>query len=293
MMTEKLRHYIERANERGLLRWLPDKPCLRLLYWARLGRRLNLKNPQTYNEKLQWMKLYSRKPEYTAMVDKYEVKKYIADKIGEEYVVPTLGVWDRFEDIDFSALPGQFVLKCTHDSGGLVVVRDKEKMDIAAAKAKIEKSMKINYYFHGREWPYKNVKPRIIAEQYIEDRELGELRDYKWYCFHGVPRLMAIFCGRAAGATTADYFDMDFSPVILSWGYSQAQTAPEKPKNFEKMQKFAQVLSEGLLSLRVDFYEVNGQVYVGELTFFDGSGFDRIEPVQWDETMGSWVQLPM
>ena len=276
-----------------LLNWMPDKFYLRLQYWARLDRRLNLKNPRMYNEKLQWLKLYDRRPEYTTMVDKYEVKKYLADKIGEEYVVPNLGVWDRVEDIDFDALPDQFVLKCTHDSGGLVVVRDKAQLDIAAAGQKIRQCQKTNYYYSGREWPYKHVKPRILAEKYIEDFAVGELRDYKWYCFHGVPKLMAIYCGRAADATTADFFDMDFNHVDMTWGYDMAAVPPEKPETFAQMERLARTLSEGIPCLRVDFYEVDGQVYVGELTFFDGSGFDPIEPKEWNERMGAWLTLPM
>ena len=189
MNTKALRNYIVRANEKGFFHWLPDKPFLCLLYWARMGSRLNLKNPQTFNEKLQWLKLYNRKSEYTAMVDKYEAKKYVADKIGEEYIIPTLGVWDRFEEIDFDTLPARFVLKCTHDSGGLVIVRDKTQLDLQAAKRKIDRSLRNNYYLHSREWPYKNIKPRIIAEQYMSDggnqTDPGDLTDYKCMCFHG------------------------------------------------------------------------------------------------------------
>lgn len=292
MNTERICHYIDRANDRGFFHWLPDRYCLHLLYWVRLKKRLNLKEPQTLNEKLQWMKLFDRKPVYTTMVDKYEAKKYIADKIGEEYVIPALGVWDNYDEIDFDSLPSQFVLKCTHDSGGLAIVRDKTQFNVADAREKFEKSLKTNYYYHGREWPYKNVKPRILAERYCEDGEYGELRDYKWYCFHGEPKLMAIFCGRSVGATTADFFDDAFNPVDLTWGYENAETTPDKPKNFEKMKQFATVLSENVPFLRVDFYEVNGALYVGELTFFDGSGFDRIEPEEWDEKMGSWINLP-
>jgi len=154
---------------RGWLNFLSDKMYLKLIYRAKLGKKLDLKNPKTFNEKLQWLKLYNRKPEYTKMVDKYEVKKYVADLIGEEYVIPTLGVWEKFDDIDFDSLPNQFVLKCTHDSGGLVICKDKSKLDIASAKSKIENSLKRNYYKYGREWPYKNVKPRIIAEKFMID----------------------------------------------------------------------------------------------------------------------------
>ena len=161
-----------------------------------------------------------------------------------------------------------------------------------AAGKKIEKSLKRNYYLHGREWPYKNVKPRIIAERYLEDMETGELRDYKWYCFQGIPRLMAIFCGRSKGATTADYFDTSFQPIMLNWGYKNAAVSPKKPENFEKMRQFAELLSKDMPFLRVDFYELNGKLYLGELTFFDGSGFDLIEPEEWDKKMGAWIDLP-
>ena len=216
MIMENLRYYIVRANDEGLLKWMPDKHCLYLLYWARTGKRLNLKNPQTFNEKMQWLKLNYRKPEFGDMVDKYEAKKFMADRVGEEHIIPTLGVWDRFDDIDFDALPDQFVLKCTHDSGGLVVVRDKSKLDMAEARQKIEQSLKNNWFYHGREWPYKHIKPRIIAENYIEDLETGELRDYKWYCFNGVPKLMAIVCGRSVKAVTADFFDCSFNYISVS-----------------------------------------------------------------------------
>lgn len=155
---------------------LPDKAFIKLKYKDKFGKKINLNNPQTFNEKLQWLKLYDRNPEYTKMVDKYEVKKYVASIIGEEYIIPTLGVWNKFEDIDFNKLPDQFVLKCTHDSGGLVICKDKSKLDINEAKKKIEKSLKINYYYLSREWPYKNVKPQIIAEKYMVDESRNRVK---------------------------------------------------------------------------------------------------------------------
>lgn len=273
-------------------KWLPDEPYLKLVYYAHLGRKLDLKNPQSYNEKLQWLKIYDRRPEYTRMVDKYEAKKYIAEKIGEEYTIPTLGVWDDPEEIDFENLPDQFVLKTTHDSGGVVVCTDKAKLDIPATREKLRTSLKREYFYWGREWPYKNVTPRIIAEMYMEDTKTGELRDYKWYCFDGKPKLMAIFCGRGKGATTADYFDEEQRHVDLSWGYSTAKTEPEKPASYTQMKQMAAELSKEIPCLRVDFYEVNGKPYVGELTFFDGAGFDLIQPREWDERIGTWITLP-
>lgn len=292
MIMEDLRYYIVRANDEGLLKWMPDKHCLYLLYWARTGKRLNLKNPQTFNEKMQWLKLNYRKPEFGDMVDKYEAKKFMADRVGEEHIIPTLGVWDRFDDIDFDVLPDQFVLKCTHDSGGLVVVRDKSKLDMAEARKKIEQSLKNNWFYHGREWPYKHIKPRIIAENYIEDLETGELRDYKWYCFNGVPKLMAIVCGRSVKAVTADFFDCSFNYIDLRCLYPKAKVAPEKPKTFDQMCEFAGILSRNVPFMRVDFYEANGHCYVGEMTFYHGSGFDLHEPKEWEDRLGTWLELP-
>ena len=176
---------ISSLNRRNLLNWMPDKMYIEMLYKVRMGRKLNLDNPQTFNEKLQWLKLYDRKPEYTTMVDKAAVKDYVADKIGSEYIIPTLGVWEHFDDIDFDQLPNQFVLKCNHDSGGLVICKDKASLDMEAAREKIESSLKRNFYYHSREWPYKNVKPCIIAEKYMVDESGTELKDYKFYCFGG------------------------------------------------------------------------------------------------------------
>lgn len=291
MNTELLRNYLERASDRGLFNWLPDKYHLYLLYWARLGKWLNLKNPQTFNEKLQWLKLYNRKTEYTAMVDKYEAKKYIASVAGEEFVIPTLGVWDRFEDIDFQDLPDQFVLKCTHDSGGFVICRDKTKLDMTAVEEKIRKSLKTNYFFHGREWPYKNVKPRILAEAYVEDTADDALTDYKFYCFNGTPQIMYISKDHGKEPFT-DFFDMEFHHLPIIIQDPNAEVMPERPAQFDQMKQFAAMLSRDIPFLRVDFYEVSGKLYIGELTFFDGSGFELVEPKEWNEKMGTWIRLP-
>lgn len=291
MNTDVLRHYIERANERGFFNWLSDKHYIYLQYWARTGKWLNLKNPQTFNEKLQWLKLNDRKPIYSQMVDKYEAKKHIASVVGEKYTIPTYGVWERFEEIDFDSLPNQFVLKCTHDSGGLVVVKDKTKMDKAAAKDKIERSLKKNYYLHGREWPYKAVKPRIIAEKFLEDTINDALTDYKFFCFHGQPKLMYISKDRGNEPRT-DFFDMEFNHLPIKVRDPNADVMPEKPKQFERMQQLAKQLSEGIPHLRVDFYLVNENIYVGELTFFHMGGFTQIQPEEWNVKMGNWIDLP-
>lgn len=274
----------------SLLRFIPDEPYLKLMFLLKQGQFLNLNNPRAYNEKLQWLKLHNRKPVYTRMVDKYEAKQYVASIIGEEYIIPTLGVWDRFEDIDFDALPDQFVLKCTHDSGGLVICRDKSKLDLEAARKKINTSLKTNFYWVGREWPYKNVKPRIIAEEYLQD-DSNDLKDYKLYTIHGVTKAIMVAQGRQAGKTTADFFDPNFQPLHFTWGYPNAERSPAKPSAMTEMMEIAEKLSKESPVLRVDLYQVRGKIYFGELTFFDGSGFDRIVPRSMDYELGKYINL--
>ena len=227
-----------------------------------MGKKLNLKNPKTYNEKLQWMKLYDRNPLYTRLVDKYEVKPYVAERIGQEYIIPTLGVWDRVEDIDFDALPDQFVLKCTHDSGGLVICRDKSKLNIEEAKRKLNKSLKNNFFYVGREWPYKNVKPRILAEAYMEDTATAELRDYKFFCFDGVVKAMFVATDRQKEGEEVkfDFYDADYNHLPFRQGHPNANRPTEKPATFEQMRQLAEKLSRGLPQVRVDLYEVNGKI---------------------------------
>ncbi len=288
--------------QRAILRWerrgyydrLPDELYLRLVYLGRTGKLLNLKNPQKYNEKLQWLKLYDRKPEYTRMVDKYEAKLYVAERIGQEYIIPTYGVWDSFDEIDFDSLPNQFVLKTTHDCGGLVICTDKAKLDMDKARQTIENHMHRPYYLHGREWPYKNVKPRILAEQYMEDLKTRELRDYKFFCFDGEVKALFIATERqlAGEETKFDFFDAEYNHLPFINGHPNASKLPEKPVCFEQMKVLAGKLSEGIPHLRVDFYEVDGKIYFGELTFSHWSGMVPFEPEQWDYTFGSWIKLP-
>lgn len=275
-----------------LLNWMPDKPYLQIFYYAEFGRFIDFKNPKTFNEKLNWLKLYYRRPDLITLVDKYEVKKYIADKIGEQYVIPTLGVWDKFEDINFNELPNQFVLKCTHDSGGLVVCKDKSKLDLKKAKEKIEKSLANNYYLWTREWSYKGVKPRIIAEKYMEDQETGELRDYKFFCFNGEPKLMFVATERGVKNTKFDFYDMQFNHMNIVQHYPNSVSAIKKPEHFEKMIELAKKLSEGFPHVRVDFYEANGQVYFGEMTFYHFGAIVPFETKEWDKKIGDWLVLP-
>lgn len=307
---------------------MPDDKYLKRRFKASIGATLNLENPQTFNEKLQWLKLYSRKPEYTMMVDKYAVKKYVADMIGEQYIIPTLGVWNNFDDINFNKLPNQFVLKCTHDSGGLIIVPDKSKLDKRSAKKKIEKCLKRNYFYSGREWPYKNVPRKIICEKYmvdsanledgINDCELmcfngqvrcssgtkdgfnGEglkvtrIKDYKFYCFNGEVKAVMINSDRNSNEPTkADYFDKEYNWLDFTWGYTHAAEKPAKPVNFEKMVQIAEKLSAGMPHVRIDLYNCSGKIYFGEITFFDGSGFEKIKPIEWDYKLGGYLTLPL
>ena len=273
---------------------LPDKIYIKLKYRLRLGKFPDLKNPKTFNEKLQWLKLYDRKPEYTRMVDKYEAKKYVADIIGEEYVIPTLGVWDSFDDIDFDKLPDQFVLKCTHDSGGLVICRDKSKLDKDAAKNKICKSLKRNYFWSGREWPYKNVKPRIIAEKYMDDG-VGGLRDYKFLCFNSKPKFIYISQGMENHSTARiSFYDLEGNKMPFERNdYKSFEAPPDMPVTMSEMVEFSAILAEkiGCPFVRIDFYCINGKTCFGEITFSPCGGMMPFKPMQWDKKLGKDLDL--
>lgn len=268
-----------------------DKLYIRLIFYSRMHKHLDLKDPQTYNEKLQWLKLYDKRPEYTKLVDKYEVKDFVANIIGNEHIIPTIGVWEKAEDIDFSKLPNQFVLKTTHDSGGLFICKDKTQIDEKGIKNKMAKSLKRNYYRIHREYPYKNVKRRIIAETFMIDDSGKGLKDYKFFCFDGVPKIMFVATDRPVD-TRFDFFDMDFNHLPIRQGHPQATKPIEKPKGFEEMKRLASELSQGFPHVRIDFYDINGQVYFGEYTFFHYSGFVRFIPDKWDSIIGSWLHLP-
>ena len=275
-----------------LFRLLPDKAAVKLIYKNVFGESLNLKDPKNFSEKLQWLKLYDRKPEYTTMVDKFAAKAYVADKIGEEYIIPTLGVWERFEDIDFDQLPDQFVLKCTHGSGDVVICRDKAKLDLAAAKKKLTKALKTDFYKIGREWPYKNVPRRIIAEKYMAAADDAEgLTDYKYFCFNGEPQVMFILSDRHADCRL-DFFDMDFNHLDLQYTYPNAETKVKQPIHFEKMKELARTLAKNIPLARIDFYEIDGRIYFGEITLYPGGGFSIFNPSNWELKLGDLIKLP-
>lgn len=271
---------------------LSDRCFLKIKFYAVIGRKLNLNNPKSYNEKLQWLKLYDRKKIYTTMVDKFEAKKLVASIIGEEYIVPTLGVYDSFNQIDFDKLPNKFLLKCTHDSGGVVVCDDKASFDFKDAEKIISDSLNRNFYYEGREWPYKNVKPRIIAEKYIDEDDVNGLKDYKFFCFDGVAKAMFISSDRISSKKTKfDFFDMDFNHLPFNNGHPNSKENIIKPNGFEKMKSLSEKLSIGIPQVRIDFYDVKGHIYFSEITFFSRSGLVRYDPKKWDYIFGSWINI--
>lgn len=277
---------------RGFFKWIPDEFYLKFVFRAKMGYWPNLKNPKTYNEKLQWLKLHDRKPEYTLLVDKYEVRKYISKTIGEEYLIPLLGVWDRFEDIDFGALPDQFVLKCTHDSGGLVICKDKSKLNIGKTRKKLNKCLQKNYYWGFREWPYKDVKPRIVAEKFMVDESGVELKDYKIFCFEGNPKALFIATDRGIHQTKFDFFDLEFKHLPFKQHYPNNEKKKiKRPAGLDVMLDLSRKLTANMIHCRTDFYDINGRVYFGELTLSHFSGFEPFEPQEWDEKFGEWLDI--
>lgn len=278
---------------KGFYKNISDEEYLKKVFSYRIGYSLNLDVPQTFNEKMQWLKIHDHNPKYIMMVDKYEVKQYIREKVGNEYVIPTITKWDRIQDISFEKLPKQFVLKCTHDSGGLFLVKDKDRINEKLVYHFLEKRLKKNYYWGGREWPYKNVKPRVIAEQYLADESQQGLTDYKLMCFNGKVKCSFTcterFCGSQLKVT---FFDRDWKEMSFERHYQKSTISIPKPINYDEMIRIAEILSEDIPFVRVDFYEVNGSVYVGELTLYPGSGFEEFTPEKWDRELGDWLVLP-
>jgi len=270
--------------------FVPDKVYLKMKYKHNIGKKLNLKNPQTFNEKLQWLKLYDRNPLYTKLVDKYEVRKYIEKEIGKEHLIPLLGVFDTYDQIDFNALPNQFVLKPNHTSGDVYICKDKSNIDYGDLKKQVSIWLKRRYYWVHREWPYKNIKPRIICEKYMVDESGTELKDYKFMSFNGEVKCSFICLNRnSTKGLNVDFYDMGWKPMPFERHYKRSGGVIPKPKNFDLMVKFAEKLSIDIPFVRVDFYEANGQLYFGELTFFPGSGYEEFTPESYDYLLGSWI----
>ena len=249
-----------------------------------------MKPPHTFSEKLNWLKLHDRNPLYTKLTDKYAVKDYVSKKIGVDKVVPLLGVWNSFDEIDFDHLPERFVLKCTHDSGGFMICKDKSTFSKVKARSFFNRELRKNYYWNKREWPYKDIQPRIIAEKYLEDGNGDALTDYKFFCFNGEPKMMYISKDVSADPRT-DFFDMDWNYLPFKFKDPHAEVRPSMPDKFEEMKEIARTLSKGIPHVRVDMYLINNHIFFGEMTFFHLSGFFSVTPDEWDDIIGGWLDL--
>lgn len=275
-----------------LVDFVDDETYVKWVFRRDMGYKLNLSNPVTFNEKLQWLKLNDIHPEYTRLVDKIEVKDYVSKIVGEKYIIPTIHTWNSVEEIDWAALPNQFVIKATSDSGGVLVCKDKHTFDISRAIEFLKKNGNRNYTKYNKEYPYKNVPHRFLAEEYMEDESGFELKDYKFFCFDGVPRFLFVATGRQQNDTRFDFYDMNFNHLPVLNGHPNADVWPSKPENFDEMVEVASKLSSGIPHVRVDLYNVNGKVLFGELTFFHWSGIVPFEPNEWDRYFGEFLNLP-
>lgn len=278
-----------------LAKTLSDKQYIRFKYFVTLKKRIDLNNPVLFQEKLQWIKLNDRKEVYHKMVDKYEVKKFIENEVGNDYVIPTLGVWDSFNEIDFDKLPNQFILKPTFDSGSYYICKDKSTLNIKEVKRKLLTNWGNDYYIWSREWPYKGLKQRIIAEPLLEDLNEKYLRDFKFYCFNGEPEIFYITSDKCGNLPVRqDFFDLEGNHLeIEDVNYRNNPIKPPKlPVNLKKMIDLCKVFAKNTYHLRVDFYEVDGKLYLGEFTFFEGGGFCKFTPEKYNRVLGDWIKLP-
>lgn len=300
MTVFKLLKYITDENYRfsvnaglGKYNGISDEEYIIRKYRACFGKPIDIEATESFNEKLQWLKLYDRNPEYTVMVDKYQVRNYIENKIGAQYLIPLIGVWNTPDEIDFNTLPNQFVIKCNHNSGlGMCICKDKQQLNIQKVKKELNKGLKQDYYLTGREWPYKDVPRKIIAEQFLQSDE-GGLTDYKVHCFNGVPKLVLVCKDRfTQTGLTEDFFSENWEHLDIRRPSHPNNKQPiPKPDELDEMLELAGILSKGIPFLRADFYIVNHKIYFSELTFFPASGFEGFESDEWDFTLGSWLTL--
>ena len=284
-----------RLGALGHLPFLSDEKYLKMKYRYMMNKTLHLENPRSFSEKLQWLKLHDRNSKYIIMVDKYKVREYVSEKLGDEYLIPLIGVWDTPDDIDFASLPDQFVLKCNHNSGlGMCICKNKTTLNLHEVKKRLRKGLKQNYFLVGREWPYKNVKRKIIAEQYMKDENLEELRDYKFYCFSGKPLYCQVISDRSTNETI-DFFDMNWKHMEFTGlekpYYPHSKLEIPRPTQFSLMKEFAEKLSTNIPFLRVDFYEINQRLYFGELTFFPASGFGEFDDNKLNLELGKRIKI--
>ncbi|MCF2660265.1 glycosyl transferase [Parabacteroides distasonis] len=272
--------------------FVSDELFLKMKFVLNVGYWPNLKNPKSFNEKIQWLKLHHKRPEYTQMVDKVAAKEYVAKIIGKQYIIPSFGVWDSVDEIDWASLPNKFVIKASHDSGGVVVCKDKSQLDIEKAKAKLKGAGEKDYTKYNKEYVYHDVPHRFIAEELLENGKDNDIPDYKIFCFNGVPRFLFVATGRQINDTRFDFYDTEFNHLPVLNGHPNADIWPKKPKNFNEMLEVSAKLSQGIPEVRVDLYNIDGKIYFGELTFFHWSGMTPFEPREWDYKFGEMMVLP-
>lgn len=272
---------------------VPDSIYLKFQYKHHFGKNLNLKEPRTFNEKIQWLKLHDRKSDYTKYVDKYEVRNYIKDSIGEEYLIPLLGVYNNVDEINWEELPNKFVLKCTHGSSCNIICTDKTKLDIKESKKQLNTWMKKNWYWYGREWPYKNAEPKIICEKFLEQKEGEELRDYRLFCFHGQPKMITVdFSITDKKKTRRNIYDLEWNSIDAEISYPKETSIDvKKPAQLDKIIELSKILSANFRHARIDFYIIEEKVYFGEITFYHQSGYGKISPPEFDKEMGDWLNI--
>lgn len=282
---DKLRYY-------RIMRIVPDRLFVKMVYRAHFGKKLNLSTPDSFNEKLQWLKLNYRDDRMPLLVDKIQVKDYISQVVGKDYVVPTIGFWSNPHEIDWESLPSSFVLKCSHDSGSVIICNDKTRLDKELVCQKLSQHLKTDLFYWGREWPYRSIEPRILAEPLLIDTIIGELYDYKFFCFNGKARCFKIDFGRFT-EHHANYYDVSGNLLSISELDCPSNPAADVhvPSCLGKMVLLAEELSKGFPFMRVDFYLVNNQLYVGELTFFPASGLSPFLDYESDILLGSWLNI--
>ncbi len=291
---EKVMQSVDEADETVKERYrrlYDDETFIYHKFVQRVGCAPDLENPKTFNEKLQFLKLHDRKPIYSQMVDKLEAKKYVSKIIGEEYVIPTIGSWKSVDDIDIESLPNEFVIKCNHDSGSVFVCKDKSSFDWETLKEKYERGLGINYYWQSREWPYKNVVPRIFAEQFVSDSANDVLPVYKFFCFSGKPVLLQAIQNDKTKDECIDYYDISWNKLDIKQNFPNCKYEMKRPNTLDEMVRLASLLSGNIPFVRVDFFEVDGHVYFSEFTFFSDSGFERFHPDEWDSKLGELINI--
>jgi len=264
-----------------------------LEYRLEMGKKLNLKNPHTLSEKVQWLKLNDRNPIYVRLMDKYEVRQYIKSEVGEQYLVPLIGLYDTVDEIPFEALPNQYVIKCTHDSGSVIFKNAANLISTQDIKTHLAKALQTNYYYQHREWGYKDIRPRVICEHLIHTRDGNQPRDYKYFCFDGEPRFLVVVTDRATGAMM-NFYDLEWNVLPVTQHYPPINYVLDRPGKFSAMIDIARKLAQGFRHMRVDMYlDAEENIFVGELTFYHFAGIVKFEPEEYDEYFGRFFHLPI